>query len=168
MDFRRFSLSIYAEPGVAPACIALQDSGGADVNLLLFALWAAHRGARLTAADVTGVEQAVQAWRTGVVEPLRAARRALKPTPMGFDPAAAEALRGVLQAAELEAERLQQERIAPLVPAASEEPSALLARANLETYGHSIPARFPEPQVAMLPAAWARTNTTRTDLSSPE
>ena len=35
----RFSLAFYARPSVAEALIALQDRGGCDVNLILFALW---------------------------------------------------------------------------------------------------------------------------------
>ena len=38
--FWDFSLEIYAKPGVAQACLALQDECGADVNLLLFCCWA--------------------------------------------------------------------------------------------------------------------------------
>ena len=54
--FWDFSLAVYGRPGVAPACLALQQRHGADVNLLLFCAWfgAAHRG-RLTADDVDAV-----------------------------------------------------------------------------------------------------------------
>ena len=37
-DFWRFSLSLYRMDGVPPACIALQDGHGLDVNIMLFAL----------------------------------------------------------------------------------------------------------------------------------
>jgi uncharacterized protein (TIGR02444 family) len=36
--FWRFSLDLYGRPGVAPACLALQDEAGADVNLVLYLL----------------------------------------------------------------------------------------------------------------------------------
>ena len=39
--FWRFSLGFYRQPGVADACIALQDGCGVDVNILLFFLWLA-------------------------------------------------------------------------------------------------------------------------------
>jgi uncharacterized protein (TIGR02444 family) len=32
--FWEFSLAFYAEPGVAPACLAMQDLEGVDVNLV--------------------------------------------------------------------------------------------------------------------------------------
>ena len=37
--FWRFSLRLYRAPGVGDACIALQETSGVDVNLLLFLLW---------------------------------------------------------------------------------------------------------------------------------
>src|SRR5947208_14107979 len=45
--FWRFSLALYARPGVADALIATQDRTARDVNLILFALWlGASRGCR--------------------------------------------------------------------------------------------------------------------------
>ena len=37
--FWGFSLRIYARQDVPQACLALQDEGGADVNLVLFLLY---------------------------------------------------------------------------------------------------------------------------------
>jgi uncharacterized protein (TIGR02444 family) len=50
-DFWRFSLSVYAAPGVADECLALQDTRGVDVNLLLFCAWlgGARRGGMVKA-----------------------------------------------------------------------------------------------------------------------
>src|ERR1700680_2972326 len=42
--FWRFSLRFYRQPGVADACIALQDARGVDVNILLFFLWLGSPG----------------------------------------------------------------------------------------------------------------------------
>ncbi|MGE4220898.1 MAG: TIGR02444 family protein, partial [Alphaproteobacteria bacterium] len=39
-----FSLSVYARPGVAEACLALQARRGLDVNLLLWCGWRAAVG----------------------------------------------------------------------------------------------------------------------------
>jgi uncharacterized protein (TIGR02444 family) len=38
-SFWRFSLMVYARPGVAEALIGLQDRAGHNVNLILFGLW---------------------------------------------------------------------------------------------------------------------------------
>src|SRR5438067_8224725 len=80
--FWRFSLALYARPGVAEALIGLQDRAGCDVNLILFALWAgAVRRVRLDAAALAGAEAAVGDLRGGIVERLRALRRRLKADP---------------------------------------------------------------------------------------
>jgi hypothetical protein len=92
-------------------------------------------------------------------------RRALKAAPTGFDPPAA-ALRDLVETAELEAERQQQARMAPLLPAATEASSAALARANLDAYAQTIAARFPEAEIAVLVGAWERTEPTRTGPAS--
>ncbi len=42
--FWDYSLGIYRKPGVADACIALQDEFGLDVNMLLACLWFSAEG----------------------------------------------------------------------------------------------------------------------------
>src|SRR4051794_37663070 len=69
--FWTFSLRLYGTAGVPPACIALQDAGGVDVNLLLFLLFCARAGRRLGAADVGKIVSTVDPWRNEVVVPLR-------------------------------------------------------------------------------------------------
>ena len=73
--FWRFSLRFYREPGVAEACIALQEEAGVDVNLLLFLLWHATQARRLSADEVATLEQKIGGWREATVIPLRALRR---------------------------------------------------------------------------------------------
>src|SRR3954449_13136311 len=79
--FWRFSLQFYRQPGVADACIALQEESGVDVNLLLFLLWHATRRRGFTPTQVAVLEQRIGAWRETTVVPLRAVRRALKSPP---------------------------------------------------------------------------------------
>ena len=50
--FWQFSVKFYAVPGVAEACIALQDQAKVDVNILFFLLWNATQGRAFNAADV--------------------------------------------------------------------------------------------------------------------
>ena len=76
--FWRFSVKFYAEPGVAQACIDLQDQAGVDVNILFFLLWNATQSRALSSAEVAEVERDVGAWRDMAVVPLRNVRRALK------------------------------------------------------------------------------------------
>src|SRR6185295_18115274 len=109
--FWRFSLAFYRQPGVADACIALQEEAGVDVNLLLLLLWLAGKRRGLAAAEIASLDRRVADWRDSTVKPLRRIRRDLK-TPPDLVPApVAEAFRTRIKAVELEAERLQQEAL---------------------------------------------------------
>ena len=109
--FWRFSVKFYAVPGVAQACIDLQDQAKVDVNVLFFLLWNATQGRALNAADVTRVEDVIGPWRDMAVVPIRNVRRALKSPPSAIAPDVAEGFRTRIKAVELEAERLQQEAL---------------------------------------------------------
>ncbi|ALJ34852.1 TIGR02444 family protein [Azospirillum brasilense] len=121
-----FSLAVYGRPGVPAACLDLQDRLGQDVNLLLFAAWAGMAcNADLPAEELARIDTAVAPWRDGMVRPLRAIRRRAK----GED----DTLYKRLKAAELEAERVQQDRLfalSGLTPAPGGD-GAALAAANL-------------------------------------
>ncbi|MGF1454929.1 MAG: TIGR02444 family protein, partial [Alphaproteobacteria bacterium] len=101
--FWRFSLETYARPGVAEAAIALQDTDGANVNLLLLCLWLAHeKGQSLTGDRLASLSEALAAWSASVTAPLRSVRRSLKtPPPVVADGAAV--LKAAVQALELDA-----------------------------------------------------------------
>jgi uncharacterized protein (TIGR02444 family) len=111
----RFSLALYARPGVAEALIALQDRAGCDVNLVLFALWlGAARGHRLDRAGLVAAETAIAPIGRDIVVPLRQLRRHLKTEPA----ADLQDLRRRLLALELAAERHVQYRLAATASAA--------------------------------------------------
>ncbi len=132
--FWTFSLRFYQLPGVAESCLDLQDRHGADVNLVLFALWAASRGHQLDAAAIAAADLVARQWREAVTQPLRAARRALKTRWDGFDDAAVAALRQQVLAAELESERLQQSAMAIGLTADAHSASLAAAGQNLSRY----------------------------------
>lgn len=131
-DLWSFSLSLYAAPGVAEACLTAQDRHGTDVNLLLWAVWLAVHGHNLTVAELAAAEHAIRPWREEVVWPLRAVRRRLKTGPLPAPDAATESLRTQVKTAELEAEKVQQSLLQTL-PACRRTggPVADLLRANL-------------------------------------
>jgi uncharacterized protein (TIGR02444 family) len=105
--FWRFSLALYARPGVADALIALQDRAGRDVNLILFGLWlGASRGRRLDVTELAAA--AIAPLNVAAVAPLRRLRRRLK---AARDPDL-RALRGHIAGLELDAERRVQRRLA--------------------------------------------------------
>jgi uncharacterized protein (TIGR02444 family) len=109
--FWRFSVKFYAVPGVADACIELQDRARVDVNILFFLLWNATQKRALNATEVTEVERIIGGWRDMAVVPIRNVRRALKSPPPVMAPDVAEGFRTRIKAVELEAERLQQEAL---------------------------------------------------------
>lgn len=118
-DFWNYSLTLYDRPGVAPACLALQDRHGLDVNLLLFCCWASSRGLNVDRATLAAAEGAVATWRNQVVRPLRALRRRLKRGVEAFPAVEVEAMRRRLNEIELEAERLEQGRLEGFLQALS-------------------------------------------------
>jgi uncharacterized protein (TIGR02444 family) len=158
--FWRFSLQFYRQPGVAQACIELQEEAGADVNLLLFLLWHAAQQRRLSARDVELLEQKIAAWRNLTVIPLRAVRRALKSPPGLVEAGTAEAFRTRIKAVELEAERLQQEAMYDLVRDSllgETAPSvADAAHANVAAYEGMCRSQFAASAVATVLEALAR------------
>lgn len=148
-EFWRFALGFYAQSGVAPACLELQDRHGKDVLIALFACWVGISGrGRLDQAALAMAEATARPWRSQVVEPLRRTRHALK----GI--AGAEKLYARMKSIELGAERIAMERLAPLARA----PSAMLApagraeaaKANLALYLGPEAAAAAAPLVAAL------------------
>lgn len=150
--FWTFSLKLYRVEGVAPACLKLQDMHGVDVNVMLFGCWLASQGRKVSRVEMHEIVDAAEPWRRQVVVPLRSVRRILKvPADAAgkgahaFDAAAIAAMRDKIKAAELESERLQQEALYGLKPAAewgeTAEPDAA-AEANLATYASAMRADF--------------------------
>lgn len=117
-DLWSYSLSRYRRNGVPPLCLTLQDCHGADVNLVLFALWLGEQ--RFTIRDDEAARQiraAVSDWHRDAVVPLRSVRRWLKNRDFP-DPNARDALRAAIQRSEIEAERLEQSILQRLFDAA--------------------------------------------------
>ncbi len=154
--FWQFSLQVYAAPGVAEACLALQDRHALDVNLLLFACWAGASGHSLDRSAFRRLRAASEPWQREIVAPLRRARRALKPYP-GAEEAA---LRKSLQEFELQAERLEQDRLHAALTLHQEDPggtpgdrtSPALVAANLLGYLESRAVRPDDSDRARLAA----------------
>ena len=112
-EFWRFSLVFYDYPGVAEALIALQDRAGANVNLILFALWLGISGrGSLAGGLLAAAAQTAGALGGEIVEPLRALRRKLRDHPDGD----VQKLREAVKALELAGEKLIQQRLARLCP----------------------------------------------------
>jgi uncharacterized protein (TIGR02444 family) len=107
--FWDFSVTLYDKPGVAPACLALQERHGVDVNALMFCLWLAASGrGPVPREELAASFAAVTAWHAQVVRTLRPLRQRLK---FGFDPVTAELVQGLrarIQKIEIDAEHIEQ------------------------------------------------------------
>ncbi|CAN7733079.1 TIGR02444 family protein [Variovorax sp. LjRoot290] len=98
-------LRVYAQPGVAEACLLLQDRAGVDVVVLLHAMYLfAAKGIALDEQALASAEARVGSWRREVIAPLRALRAALKPGFAGLPPTSVEQTRQKIMAAERDAE----------------------------------------------------------------
>jgi len=154
--FWRFSLGFYRRPGVADACIALQDGCGVDVNILLFVLWLATARRRVPPAAVQEVCAKAGPWRDDVVAPLRTLRRRLKDGSSLVDRGTTELFRSRIKAVELESERLQQEAMFALAAGLATESAATVeaaARANVAAYEQAMAGTFTPAAVDVLLAA---------------
>ena len=143
--FWEFSLGTYARPGVADACLSLQNRHGVDVNVLLFCCWAAGEGVLLSRADLERVLAAVKDWQDQVVSPLRRVRHHLKVAraPSGF----AHSLRSRIAEVELDAEHAEQlmlERCLSGGLVRGEPGAAERAAGNLAIYGEVSAFRWEE------------------------
>ncbi|WP_293800118.1 TIGR02444 family protein [uncultured Bosea sp.] len=103
----RFALEFYALPGVAEACLTLQDEAQIDVIQLLTAIYAdLILRQPLSSKDLPELDRQTAEWRGATVLPLRDIRRFLKPERDGF-PEERHLLREKVKAAELLAEQIQ-------------------------------------------------------------
>jgi len=135
MSFWTWALAAYDRPGVAEACLMLQDDHGQQTAYLLWAAFADPAPKAL--AD--GAELA-RHWEREVLGPIRQARRALKPALPPVEDGARLGLREEVKVIELGAERLLMETLEALAgrPATGVDPMpALIAAAR--AWGHSPP-----------------------------
>ncbi len=126
MSLWDWSTRAWAAEGVADACLELQDAGGQNAPLLLWAAWAAATGRVLDDDTLEAGCDTARAWQEIAVAPLRAVRRALKPRAPDLDDVAREAVRAQVKAVELAAERHLLIALEALVPVPSGPPRAPL------------------------------------------
>ena len=105
MSLWEWALAAYAKAGDPEACLELQDAGGQNVCLLLWAAWAAGTGHSLDADARADACDIARAWEDAAVAPLRAVRRRLKTRILDMGDDARQAVRDQVKAVELLAER---------------------------------------------------------------
>jgi len=103
-----FIVSLYAEPDIRDACLALQNMGGIDIPILLAALYAsAKQNIRFEIQDIREMDVLVDPLRKNYVLPLRAMRTAPKREAVPNANSGLGELRTKILEAELLAEREQ-------------------------------------------------------------
>jgi len=121
-----FALRLYAESGVAEACLRLQSIAGIDVMMLLAVLFAAsQKNILLSFHDVKALDAVVQPWREQVVHPLRALRTALKSGPAPAPTSETDKLRSRIKADELHAEQIENDLLGNWLQHKTRAPAAL-------------------------------------------
>jgi uncharacterized protein (TIGR02444 family) len=145
--FWEWALDAYARPGVAEACLELQDVHGQNVPLLLWAAWAA---ADALEPDVERGAALARAFEAAAGERLREARRALKQPLPGLGDDEREAFRRRLKAVELEGERTLMAALAALAPAGRPQDRRALLVAAAQAYGAPLPGEAFDALLARL------------------
>ncbi|MCJ8204195.1 TIGR02444 family protein [Pseudomonas sp. RGM2987] len=107
-DLWKFSLDLYARPGVEHACLELQDEG-VNVCLLLCGVWLEQRGVACNEQRLQQLRQLSGSWDAEVVQPLRALRIEWKNR--ALQDADLNSLREQIKELELKAERRLLERL---------------------------------------------------------
>ncbi len=127
-DSWAFALELYARPGVANACLELQNRAAVDVMMLLMVAYAAVRHRLLlTPSEIGEMDEACRPWREQIVHRLRAIRTGLKAGPSPAPGRATEEFRSQVKSVELAAERLQNQLLANRLPLRPAERDAVSA-----------------------------------------
>ncbi len=128
-----FSLQIYKQPGVEEACLTLQDSIGADINILMYCCW---RG-EISNDEIKDLVTLIPSWQNEVVKGLRDVRRKIKQLlSANCEPSRnIKELRGKVAALELESEKIEQTMLSSFAKNYSTgERSKSASRSNLLKY----------------------------------
>ncbi len=122
--FWKFSLAVYAAPGVAAECLTLQRALNIDVNVLLYCAWlgSAHT-IKLVDGNFRTIDNGVRTWHETVVRRLRTVRQDIKTMPAMTDDAVKD-LRSDIARVELRAEQIEQAMLFALTPDLIDGPAA--------------------------------------------
>lgn len=111
-----YALDVYGRPGAEARFLALQDTHGQSVCLLIWSLWMAAERRAADAATLEAGAALARSWEAAAVAPLRALRRDLKLSTAGAA-RRRERLRDAVRQLELQAERMLLEMLQDASPA---------------------------------------------------
>jgi uncharacterized protein (TIGR02444 family) len=118
-DFWDWAFVAYEKPGVAEACLILQDHFEQNIPVLLWGAWNATTGRKPDEETLEAACDMARAYDRVVVAPLRAMRRTLKSPIPDIETEHREALRAKVKGLELDAERRLMLELADLSPPAT-------------------------------------------------
>lgn len=148
----QFSLNYYSKPGVADACLFLQDNYKVDVNVLLLILWLAAADKLLSVDEIIQIDGRIKKWHASVVVPLRAVRRSIPKTVT--QPSRIE-LRERVKMLELHAERIEQDDLFAFFKTSSPvAPNPGVARQSLDAYACYLNCSFEDNVINTLLASY--------------
>lgn len=137
-------LSVYGRPGIAPACLRLQNVCGLDIPLFLAVMYAAAGGVDLNAEQIRMLDRDCSTWRRMVVAPLRTIRTEIKGHGWMTSTPCVATMREDIKALELAAERIEVEFLEAMITSLSKDstpaPVDVTAAALLVLYCLSIHA----------------------------
>lgn len=133
MSLWDWAVGIYQLPDVADACLALQDSHGQSVSLLLWSIWASPDAQTLEKGATFARE-----WDRAVLRSLRDVRRWLKTAHPMVDDTGRSELREEVVTAELLAERVLLETLEQLAARSPDDPLRSLTAAS-KVWGPAAP-----------------------------
>lgn len=128
-----FSLALYAQPQVEQLCLKLQESYGANVNLLLWAVWLEQRQLGLTSKKLAAAVALVQGWNVQYTQVLRNLRQQLK-RDFANDMTMISPLMENIKQTELSAEKREQQWLEELITDWETNTNTLEAGTNLAFY----------------------------------
>lgn len=156
-------MTLYAKPGVADACLYLQDRYGLNVNCILLCVWTAADGrGALTSVHMATALRRIADWDTQAIGPLREIRRKCRHEPLGVPEFLLQTFTPQIEAAELAAEHVAQLVLADAVRnlAVTDAPGKPIAdaemslRALLDAADVAVDARLNECLDDVLRAAF--------------
>jgi uncharacterized protein (TIGR02444 family) len=164
-----FALGLYRLPGVAPACLDLQERHGIDVTLMLFCLWRGSIGEEPLGERFPVIAASAREFHRASVLPIRAARLWLKGGADGLEQPVSAALYRAVLAAEIDCEHAELLMLSRQAPAPEGRrgpgpfPAAIAANlaAFFEVSGVSLAAGDRSAVAAILEAAGAASEASR-------
>ena len=134
-----YSTQTYRLPGVEKACLKLQDSVGADVNVILYCCWLGDKRQLLKDQDLITLARSPSPWQNAILKPLRNARRMMKQHIIAMPAELLDQTISNMTEMEINAERMEQQSLEKAIdltqrPIQQDRTPVDISAANLALY----------------------------------